>query len=118
MEARQADQHQRTKPQPGTAAAHWTRESSAKAESGRHSRRGTYTNPRSTCNALFEGFQSEKPTNSDFAGTQATASIDLETALRIHEILRQEMEESTLNTITHRLEAVRDADYIILCLGR
>jgi ABC-type multidrug transport system fused ATPase/permease subunit len=50
---------------------------------------------------------------------QATASIDLETALRIQHILREEMRESTVITIAHRLEAVREADYcVVLAEGR
>jgi ABC-type multidrug transport system fused ATPase/permease subunit len=50
---------------------------------------------------------------------QATASIDLETALRIQRILREEMKESTVITIAHRLEAVREADScIVLAEGR
>ena len=44
---------------------------------------------------------------------QATASIDMETALQIQQILREEMTESTVLTIAHRLEAVKDADYFI-----
>ena len=46
-------------------------------------------------------------------GMQATASIDMETAMEIQQILREEMRESTVITIAHRLEAVRDADYFI-----
>jgi ABC-type multidrug transport system fused ATPase/permease subunit len=45
---------------------------------------------------------------------QATASIDLETALRIQQILRDEMAESTVITIAHRLEAVRNADEVLV----
>jgi energy-coupling factor transporter ATP-binding protein EcfA2 len=48
---------------------------------------------------------------------QATASIDLETALRIQHILREEMSESTVITIAHRLEAVREADYCVVLAG-
>ena len=44
---------------------------------------------------------------------QATASIDMETALQIQQILREEMTESTVLTIAHRLEAVKDANYFI-----
>jgi ABC-type multidrug transport system fused ATPase/permease subunit len=45
---------------------------------------------------------------------EATASIDLETSMEIQRILREEMKYSTVITIAHRLEAVRDADYAIV----
>ena len=48
---------------------------------------------------------------------EATASIDMETALRIQEILREEMSESTVLTIAHRVEAVKDAQYCVV-LGK
>ncbi|KAH8813056.1 ABC transporter-like protein [Xylogone sp. PMI_703] len=48
---------------------------------------------------------------------EATASIDMETALRIQEILREEMKESTVITIAHRVEAVSNADYCVV-LGK
>ncbi|KAI1300289.1 ABC transporter [Xylaria venustula] len=44
---------------------------------------------------------------------EATASIDKETALAIQDVLRDELSQSTVITIAHRLEAVRDADYFI-----
>lgn len=44
---------------------------------------------------------------------EATASIDKETALAIQDVLRDELASSTVITIAHRLEAVRDADYFI-----
>jgi ABC-type multidrug transport system fused ATPase/permease subunit len=44
---------------------------------------------------------------------EATASIDMETAMRIQEILREEMKESTVITIAHRVEAVRNADFCV-----
>ena len=44
---------------------------------------------------------------------QATASIDTETAMEIQQILREEMRESTVITIAHRLEAVKNADFFI-----
>lgn len=44
---------------------------------------------------------------------QATASIDTETAMTIQQILREEMRESTVITIAHRLEAVKNADFYI-----
>ncbi|KAI0443678.1 ABC transporter [Xylaria telfairii] len=44
---------------------------------------------------------------------EATASIDKETALAIQDVLRDELAQSTVITIAHRLEAVRDADYFI-----
>lgn len=48
---------------------------------------------------------------------EATASIDMETSMRIQEILRDEMKESTVITIAHRVEAVSNADYCIV-LGK
>ena len=48
---------------------------------------------------------------------EATASIDMETALRIQEILREEMRESTVITIAHRVEAVKGADFCVV-LGK
>ena len=44
---------------------------------------------------------------------QATASIDLDTSMHIQQVLREEMRESTVITIAHRVEAVRGADYFI-----
>lgn len=44
---------------------------------------------------------------------EATASIDKKTALAIQDVLRDELRESTVITIAHRLEAVKDADYLI-----
>ncbi|KAL8644469.1 MAG: hypothetical protein Q9226_007747 [Calogaya cf. arnoldii] len=44
---------------------------------------------------------------------QATASIDTETAMQIQAILREELKESTVITIAHRLEAVKDAGFFI-----
>jgi len=50
---------------------------------------------------------------------EATASIDKETAMEIQKILREEMKGSTVITIAHRVEAVRNADYaIVLGKGR
>ena len=50
---------------------------------------------------------------------EATASIDTETAVRIQQILREEMRGSTVITIAHRAEAVKHADYcIVLGKGR
>ncbi|KAF1946886.1 ABC bile acid transporter-like protein [Clathrospora elynae] len=48
---------------------------------------------------------------------EATASIDFETAQRIQSVLREEMRQSTVITIAHRLEAVKSADYCVV-LGR
>ena len=48
---------------------------------------------------------------------EATASIDFETAQRIQSVLREEMRESTVITIAHRLEAVKSADYCVV-LGK
>ncbi|KAL8672007.1 MAG: hypothetical protein Q9168_003512 [Polycauliona sp. 1 TL-2023] len=44
---------------------------------------------------------------------EATASIDTETAMQIQAVLREELKESTVITIAHRLEAVKDADFFI-----
>ncbi len=53
------------------------------------------------------------------SAVQATASIDLATALRMQRLLREEMSQSTVITIAHRLEAVRTADYcLVLAEGR
>lgn len=50
---------------------------------------------------------------------QATASIDVKTAFNIQQMLREELRESTVITIAHRVEAVKDADYsIVLEQGR
>ena len=48
---------------------------------------------------------------------EATASIDMDTAMTIQQILREEMKESTVITIAHRVEAVKNADYYIV-LGK
>lgn len=48
---------------------------------------------------------------------EATASIDMETAMRIQEILREEMKSSTVVTIAHRVEAVKNADRCVV-LGK
>ncbi|PYH41660.1 putative ABC bile acid transporter [Aspergillus saccharolyticus JOP 1030-1] len=45
---------------------------------------------------------------------EATASIDHESSLEIQQILREEMKESTVVTIAHRLEAIKDAEYYIV----
>jgi ABC-type multidrug transport system fused ATPase/permease subunit len=44
---------------------------------------------------------------------EATASIDYKTSEEIQQILHEEMRQSTVITVTHRVEAVRDVDYII-----
>ncbi|KAJ5082970.1 hypothetical protein N7532_012013 [Penicillium argentinense] len=44
---------------------------------------------------------------------EATASIDHETSLEIQQIVREELELSTVITIAHRVEAVKDADYFV-----
>ncbi|KAI0842193.1 canalicular multispecific organic anion transporter 1 [Hypoxylon sp. FL0890] len=44
---------------------------------------------------------------------EATASIDKKTALAIQDVLLAELKESTVITIAHRLEAVKDATYFI-----
>lgn len=48
---------------------------------------------------------------------EATASIDVETAESVQGILREEMSESTIITIVHRLEAVRGADFFVRLEG-
>ncbi|KAK5000069.1 hypothetical protein LTR66_001016 [Elasticomyces elasticus] len=45
---------------------------------------------------------------------EATASIDMDTATDIQQILREQMKGSTVITIAHRLEAVKHADYCIV----
>lgn len=50
---------------------------------------------------------------------EATASIDVETAAYIHQLLRRELRYSTVITIAHKVEAVKDADFeIVLDEGR
>ncbi|KAF2168468.1 hypothetical protein M409DRAFT_53141 [Zasmidium cellare ATCC 36951] len=50
---------------------------------------------------------------------EATASIDRETAMQIQQVMHEEMKDSTVITIAHRLEAVKNADYcIVLGKGR
>jgi ABC-type multidrug transport system fused ATPase/permease subunit len=50
---------------------------------------------------------------------EATASIDRETSERIQELLRRELGESTVVTIAHRVEAVRNAEWcVVLGKGR
>ncbi|KAK7752693.1 hypothetical protein SLS62_005245 [Diatrype stigma] len=44
---------------------------------------------------------------------EATASIDKRTAAAIQQVLHEELRYSTVITIAHRLEAVRDANYFI-----
>jgi len=50
---------------------------------------------------------------------EATASIDHATAHYIQEVLREELKQSTVITIAHRVEAVRHANYcVVLDKGR
>ena len=50
---------------------------------------------------------------------EATASIDLQTSMQIQQVLREEMSASTVLTIAHRVEAVKDADSaVVLSKGR
>ncbi len=50
---------------------------------------------------------------------EATASIDVKTAFEIQEVLREELRDSTVITIAHRVEAVKDANYeVVLEKGR
>ncbi|KAL9114618.1 MAG: hypothetical protein Q9227_001296 [Pyrenula ochraceoflavens] len=44
---------------------------------------------------------------------EATASIDMDTAMTIQQILRDEMKESTVITIAHRVDAVKNADHFV-----
>ncbi|KAK6864431.1 ABC transporter [Apiospora arundinis] len=44
---------------------------------------------------------------------EATASIDKKTAMAIQEVLRDELRQSTVITIAHRLEAVKDVDFFV-----
>ncbi|KAL6867130.1 hypothetical protein J3F83DRAFT_715388 [Trichoderma novae-zelandiae] len=44
---------------------------------------------------------------------EATASVDRATAATVQRILREELRESTVVTIAHRLEAVEDADWCL-----
>ena len=46
--------------------------------------------------------------------SQATASIDMKTSLYIQEVLREELKYSTVITIAHRVEAVKDADFSVI----
>ncbi|KAF2144322.1 uncharacterized protein K452DRAFT_267620, partial [Aplosporella prunicola CBS 121167] len=48
---------------------------------------------------------------------EATASIDRETALWIQDVLREELRESTVLTIAHRVEAVKDAQFVVVLEG-
>ncbi|CAG7993148.1 unnamed protein product [Penicillium salamii] len=45
---------------------------------------------------------------------EATASVDQETSLEIQQIIREELQQSTVLTIAHRIEAVKDADYFVV----
>ncbi|KAJ5593900.1 uncharacterized protein N7459_000108 [Penicillium hispanicum] len=44
---------------------------------------------------------------------EATASIDHETSLELQQIVREELQLSTVITIAHRIEAVKDAEYFV-----
>ncbi|KLJ07254.1 ATPase [Blastomyces silverae] len=45
---------------------------------------------------------------------EATASIDHESSLEIQQIIREELRESTVVTIAHRLDAIKDAEYYVV----
>ncbi|KAJ5321730.1 uncharacterized protein N7506_010860 [Penicillium brevicompactum] len=45
---------------------------------------------------------------------EATASVDQETSLEIQQIIREELQQSTVITIAHRIEAVKDANYFVV----
>ncbi|CAN8103807.1 unnamed protein product [Discula destructiva] len=50
---------------------------------------------------------------------EATASIDKKTAFYIQQVLREELRQSTVITIAHRVEAVKDANFeIVLDRGK
>ena len=50
---------------------------------------------------------------------EATASIDAQTALEVQRVLREELAQSTVIMVAHRVEAVRDADWaVVLDKGR
>ncbi len=50
---------------------------------------------------------------------EATASIDLETSAEIQRVLREELKQSTIITIAHRVTAVENADFsVTLSAGR
>jgi ABC-type multidrug transport system fused ATPase/permease subunit len=50
---------------------------------------------------------------------EATASIDMETSMWIQQVLQEEMKGSTVITIAHRIEAVKNAEFcIVLDKGR
>jgi ABC-type multidrug transport system fused ATPase/permease subunit len=44
---------------------------------------------------------------------EATASIDVETSMKLQSILREELKEATIITIAHRVEAVKGVDYFV-----
>ncbi|KAF2430517.1 ABC transporter [Tothia fuscella] len=44
---------------------------------------------------------------------EATASIDVETSMKLQTILREELKEATIITIAHRVEAVKGVDYFV-----
>jgi ABC-type multidrug transport system fused ATPase/permease subunit len=48
---------------------------------------------------------------------EATASIDVETAMMLQAVIREEMSEATVLTVAHRVEAVRGADYVVVLEG-
>jgi ABC-type multidrug transport system fused ATPase/permease subunit len=45
---------------------------------------------------------------------EATASIDMETSMRIQQVLTEEAKGMTVLIIAHRVEAVKDADYCVV----
>jgi ABC-type multidrug transport system fused ATPase/permease subunit len=48
---------------------------------------------------------------------EATASIDRETAATMLRVLREELKGSTVVTVAHRAEAVREADWVVVLDG-
>jgi ABC-type multidrug transport system fused ATPase/permease subunit len=45
---------------------------------------------------------------------EATASIDVETSMKLQQIVREELKDATVITIAHRVEAVKGADYCVV----
>lgn len=58
--------------------------------------------------------QGRNPARLRLTRGQATASIDLETAEAIQDVLHTEMKGKTVITVAHRLEAVKNANYCVV----
>jgi ABC-type multidrug transport system fused ATPase/permease subunit len=48
---------------------------------------------------------------------EATASIDVDTSMELQRIVREELKEATVVTVAHRVEAVRDAAWVVVLDG-